>query len=148
LGFLCLRYKQRYATAARFYAAAFTAQLKLADDMRSGYRYHAACCAALAAAGQGSDADQLSPKEKAQWREQALSWLWADLALRALQVQSDNPPDRQTAQQALKHWQKDPDLAALRDQGSLAKLPEAERKEWAKLWDEVAALLKKAGPKP
>jgi hypothetical protein len=49
--------------------------------------------------------------------------------------------------QTLLHWQTDPDLAGVRDQALLAKLPEAERQEWAKLWAEVAALLVKAGPK-
>jgi hypothetical protein len=76
-----------------------------------------------------------------------LSWLGADLALRAQQVQSDKPPDRQAAQQALRHWQKDSDLAAVRDPKALAKLPAAERQEWTKFWAEVADLLKKAVPK-
>jgi hypothetical protein len=35
----------------------------------------------------------------------------------------------------------------VRDKSALAKLPEAERQEWAKLWDDVAALLVNAGPK-
>ena len=49
--------------------------------------------------------------------------------------------------QTLLHWQTDPDLAGVRDKSALAKLPEAERPEWAKLWADVAALLVKAGPK-
>ena len=47
----CRRHKQDPAAAVRFYAAAFAAQPALADDLRGGYRYHAACCAALAARG-------------------------------------------------------------------------------------------------
>jgi hypothetical protein len=31
-----------------------------------------------------------------------------------------------------------------RDAASLAKLPEAERKDWLALWDEVEALIRKA----
>jgi hypothetical protein len=38
----------------------------------------------------------------------------------------------------------DPDLAGVRDLGALAKLPEAERTEWATLWGEVGGLLAKA----
>ena len=45
--------------------------------------------------------------------------------------------------QFLKHWQKDPDLAGVRDRSALEKLPDAERAEWEKLWADVAELLKK-----
>jgi hypothetical protein len=45
----------------------------------------------------------------------------------------------------LRHWQQDPDLAGVRDAAELEKLPEAERAEWKKLWEDVAALLKKCG---
>jgi tetratricopeptide (TPR) repeat protein len=144
LAFLCQQYKKHYATAVRFYAAAFTSDSRLADDLHNQNRYHAACAAALAAAGKGSDADKLDAKEKARLRGQALTWLKADLALRAKQVQSGKPPDRQAALQALKHWQQDPDLAGVRDPVALAKLPEAERREWAKFWAEVNSLLKQA----
>jgi serine/threonine-protein kinase len=145
LAILCQRFKKRYAAAARLYGDAFAVQPGLAA--LAGHRYNAACCAALAVAGKGMDAGQLEAKEKARLRGQALTWLRADLVLRAKQLTSDKPPERQAAQKALQHWQKDPDLAGVRDQEPLAKLPEAERKEWAKLWAEVGALLKKAGPK-
>src|SRR5262249_54943508 len=65
--------------AARLRAAAFAADPKLADDLKAGYRYDAACEAALAAAGQGKDATQLDAKERARLRKQALDWLRADL---------------------------------------------------------------------
>jgi hypothetical protein len=48
-------------------------------------------------------------------------------------------------QRTLQHWQKDTDLAGLRDKAALAKLPEAEQKAWRKLWAEVDALLRRAG---
>jgi hypothetical protein len=38
------------------------------------------------------------------------------------------------------HWQKDDDLAGVREPAALAKLPEAERLEWQKFWKEVEAL--------
>jgi tetratricopeptide (TPR) repeat protein/tRNA A-37 threonylcarbamoyl transferase component Bud32 len=145
---LCARFKKRYGAAVRFYTDAFAAQPKLADNPGPDHRYHAACCAALAAAGQGIDADNLAEKEKARLRGQALTWLKADLAMRGKQFTSEKAPDRQAAQKMLLHWQKDPDLAGVRDPKALARVPETERKEWAKLWGEVAALLKEAGPKP
>jgi hypothetical protein len=43
----------------------------------------------------------------------------------------------------LQHWQKDSDLASLRDPKKIAKLPADERERWNKLWADVAALLKK-----
>jgi hypothetical protein len=45
---------------------------------------------------------------------------------------------------ALRHWQKDADLAGLRDKEALAKLSAEERAACANLWADVAALLKKA----
>ena len=50
--------------------------------------------------------------------------------------------------QTLQHWKVDPDLAGVRDAAALAKLPEAERKEWRTLWAEVDRLLKRAGQAP
>jgi hypothetical protein len=44
----------------------------------------------------------------------------------------------------LAHWKTDPDLAGIRDEEALAKLPEAERKEFRSLWADVEALRKKA----
>jgi tetratricopeptide (TPR) repeat protein len=143
----CRRYKQRYAASARFYAEAFGEQPKLAGDLRQGYRYDASCAAALAAAGKGKDGDKLDEEERAHLRQQALGWLRADLVLRSKQLQSWWPGTVDQARRALKHWQQDPDLAGLRDEAALAKLPGAERAGWRKLWNDVAALRKQAGDK-
>src|SRR5262249_44363156 len=54
LAWLCqLPDRQLYAAAARLRADAFAAQPKLADNLRSGDRYLAACLAARAGVGQG-----------------------------------------------------------------------------------------------
>jgi hypothetical protein len=42
------------------------------------------------------------------------------------------------------HWQKDTDLSGVRDPAALAKLPEDERRQWQKLWDDVEALRQRA----
>src|SRR5439155_24808782 len=53
LGWLCQQqYKQLNAAAARFYAEAFAAEPKLADDDSTNHRYNAACAAARASSGQ------------------------------------------------------------------------------------------------
>jgi tetratricopeptide (TPR) repeat protein len=139
--------KQRYAAAARFYADAFAAEPKLAEDLHVQNRYNAACAAALASCGQGKDAAGLNAKERPRLRRQALAWLRADLGPWTQRLNAGKPPERKAVQQTLEHWQTDPDLAGVRDQAALAKLPEAERQEWAKLWAEVATLLAKATPK-
>src|SRR5262249_55256218 len=76
---LCHLYQKRFASAARFYAAALKREPMLADDLASGRRYNAACAAAQASAGRGVDAGQLTDAERADFRRQALSWLNADL---------------------------------------------------------------------
>jgi tetratricopeptide (TPR) repeat protein len=146
LGALC-KLQWRYAAATRFYSDAFAADAKLADDLKTWHRYNAACNAALAADGQGVDANKLDDKEKTRLRKQALDWLSADLALRIKQLDSGQTADRATVQQQMKHWQQDTDLAGLRDAASLAKLPVEERRACEKLWAEVADLLKKAEEK-
>jgi serine/threonine-protein kinase len=138
------RHKRLHAAAVRFSAAAFTADPKLADDLRADHRYNAACDAALAAADRGAEAAKLDDKEKARLRKQALDWLRADLALRSKQLESGQPAEHTAAQQALRHWQQDSDLAGLRDAAALAKLSAEERAPCKRLWSEVAALLKKA----
>jgi tetratricopeptide (TPR) repeat protein len=142
---LCQQYKQLYTASARFYAEAFADQPRLARDPRSGHRYNAACAAALAAAGQGKDTGKLDDKERARLRQQALDWLRADLAAWARSVDQGPPQARLLVQQKMQHWQKDPDLAGLRDTAALEKLPAAERAAWHQLWADVAALLKRVG---
>ncbi|HKB38818.1 MAG TPA: hypothetical protein VKD72_20410, partial [Gemmataceae bacterium] len=117
---------------------------RLADDLEWEHRHNAACCAALAAAGQGEDADKLDDKEQMRLRKQALDWLRADLALRTRQLESDRPADHAAVLQALRYWQADADLGVLRDKAALAKLPVEEQKAFAQLWADVAATLKKA----
>jgi tetratricopeptide (TPR) repeat protein len=111
------------------------------DPKMAGCRYNAACAAALAA-GQSKSAAKLDDKERARLRKQALDWLREDLALLTKQLKSGQPAERAAAQQALRQWQQDGDLAGLRDKDALARLPTEERTAFAKLWADVAALLK------
>jgi serine/threonine-protein kinase len=137
----CCDYKKRYATAVRFFADAFAAEPKLAEERGSqtSNRYNAASCAVLAAAGLGTDAAQLADAERSRLRQQALDWLTADLAAGA--KLAERPDARARLRQALEKWQKDIDLASVRNETALAKLPEAEREAWRKLWSDVAALI-------
>jgi hypothetical protein len=146
LASLCrLPAKRRYAAAARFYAAAFAARPALSDDLQAGHRYAAACCAARAGCGRGQDQPPPDDKERARLRRQALDWLGADLTLWA-KLAADKPPARPQARETLQHWQKDPDLAGLRDPEALARLPEAERAACRELWARVGAVLVQTTP--
>jgi eukaryotic-like serine/threonine-protein kinase len=132
---------QRHTAAARFYADAFAADPQLADDLRAGRRYNAACSAALAAEGRGTDAPKPDDKERARLRGQALGWLRADLSAWA------KATDRALVRRTLTRWQQDADLAGVRGKKALAALPAEERAEWEKLWAEVADLLRRTdGP--
>jgi hypothetical protein len=144
LALLCSM-KKRYAAATRFYGDAFTTQPKLADDLDRDNRYNAACCAALAGCGQGKDAATIDAQERTRLRQRALAWLRANLVRYAQLVEKREVQAGGMVRLRLRHWQHDADLAGVRDAAALAKLPDAERAEWQKLWADVDALLKKSG---
>jgi tetratricopeptide (TPR) repeat protein len=142
---LCQQYKKRYAAAVGFFTDAFAAEPNLAADLKSGHRYNAACAAALAGAGKGEDAAKLDDTERARLRQQALTWLRADLTAWGKLLEQQPDKARAAVLKTMQHWQQDADFASVRGD-ALAKLPETERKEWRKLWDDVAALLEKVMP--
>jgi hypothetical protein len=74
-----------------------------------------------------------------------LAWLRADLTAWAKVVSEGLPPGRAAAAKMVRHWQRDADLASVRDQAALARVPPEERAAWERLWADVAALLQKAG---
>jgi serine/threonine-protein kinase len=136
--------KGRFAASAGFYGKAFAEDRKC----EAMHRYAAACSAALAGCGRGGDAAGVPPGQKADLRRQALAWLRADLGGWQQRLEAGKPADRELVRKTLAHWRRDPDLAGVRDAAGLAALPEAERLAWHKLWAEVAALLRKAHPRP
>ncbi len=50
---------------------------------------------------------------------------------------------RTRIQKEFTHWTTDTDLVSVREPAALARLPEAERDAWKKLWSDVDDLLKK-----
>ena len=112
---LCREPHGRMAASARFYAAAFAADPKVADDLGRHHRYNAACAAIQAGTGGGVDAGSLSNDERARWRRQAIDWLRAELAARAKRLQSNQPKERTSTQEMLRHWQDDADLKRIRE---------------------------------
>ncbi|HVS34769.1 MAG TPA: serine/threonine-protein kinase [Gemmataceae bacterium] len=154
---------KEFRCAVRLYAEAFAQQPALADDMKARSRrngadglatgqvfgqyddikgrnrYNAACAAALAA---GTEEGSCAPDQqiRACLRSQSLDWLRADLKAWD-KLRQDDPKAGPEIQQTLQHWKTDGDLAGVRDGDALAKLPQAEREAWRKLWADVYALL-------
>jgi serine/threonine-protein kinase len=136
-------FKRRFAAAARLYSEAFSVEPGQADGPRLPHRYNAACAAAQAGSGQG-DGAQLEATERHRLRARALEWLRADLAVLARHITEGPQEARTAARQTLSHWQTDTDLAGLRDQAAIEKLPAEERADCNKLWADVAALRQEA----
>jgi serine/threonine-protein kinase len=134
-------FKDLRAAMAGLYADAFAADPKLAEDLKGGHRYNAACAAAVAGCGGGADGPALSESERARWRAQARQWLMVDLAARTKQMQAANPADRERLRETLAHWEDDSDLAGLREPASLNHLPPDERQQCRALWSDVQARL-------
>jgi hypothetical protein len=128
---LCRR-QHRYLSAVCFMTDAFATDPNPGDDRAAGHRY-AARSAALAA-GQGEDAAKVDDLERARLRKQALDWLRAGLAFYTKLSASGPANARLFVQQKLMHWQKDGDLAGIRDKTALAKVPAEEQKAFAQLF--------------
>jgi len=145
-GELCAaRHHQLHAAAAGLYADALSDTPQLADDRKDQHRYNAARAASLAGAGQGKDKPPLDESAKTRWRKQAITWLKAELTAWSKVLESGSPQARSSVAEALQSWRVVPDLAGLRDQAALAKLPDDEQKACRALWAEVDALLAKTG---
>jgi tetratricopeptide (TPR) repeat protein len=143
LAVLCML-KHLNCAAVRFYAEGFAGQPKLAEALGGSHCYNAACVAAQAAAGQGKDADKLDSKERARLRRQALDWLRAGLAQSIKRMENGPPEVRGGVQITMAHLRQNPDLASVRGDAALAKLPADEQPGWRQLWADVEKTLAKA----
>jgi tetratricopeptide (TPR) repeat protein len=139
------RLKQLHRAAVRLYADAFADAPELADDLKATHRYKAACAAALAAAGQGTDAGKLDNAERSRVRGQGLEWLRADVKSWGKCLESGKAEDQRVVREILQQCQRNADLTSVRDPEALKKLPADEQAMWRKLWDDVAQMAQKAG---
>jgi tetratricopeptide (TPR) repeat protein len=136
--------KKLHGASAQFWAQAFQADRRLADDAGAHHRYHAACAAALAASGEGKADPPPDLAAQARLRRQALDWLRAELAAWNASVGGNDPQALMETARTLTTWEAESDLAGVRDPDALARLPEAERKDWRALWADVQALMMRA----
>ncbi len=133
-------HKGMYARSSDEYAAAFADDRKLLADATKGYRYAAACSAALAGTVAGNDDPKPGDSKKAKLRKRALDLLkdeWSGAA-------SNSKKNPGMIIQLRDAWRSEPDLAGVRDRAALAQLPAAERDEWTKFWSEIDRTEKQA----
>ncbi len=137
--------KGLYGAFALFWGEVLDDEPRLGDNRRAQHRYNAACSAALADRGHGTDRPPPDDAARTGHRRRALGWLKAELAAWSTLLETGSQQDRAAVATTLRWWPKDPDLSTVRDADALAKLPETERKDWLALWGEVDALMRKAG---
>ena len=92
----------------------------------------------------GEGAAKLDEKNRARLRQQALTWLRADLTAWTQLLAKEPEKARADVHKTLRHWQQDADFAGVRGD-RLAGLPKDERQPWQQLWADVEQTLKKAG---
>jgi tetratricopeptide (TPR) repeat protein len=97
-------------------------------------RYQAACANVQAAAGRRPEDARGGASEGAGNRRQALEWLRDNLELTS-RLRNDG----KILTLSPSTWLSEPALASVRDPAALAKLPDAEREMWQRLWTDVAA---------
>jgi len=129
-------------------AALYARALERADvAAAAGWRYDAACSAALAGTGKGKDADTLSDAERARWRARAIEWLQAELALVASGVEAGGRAANEQVRTTMVRWLADRDFAGIREELQIRRLPAPEQEACRALWRDVDALFSKAGGK-
>jgi len=142
LAMICFA-KALNASAARFYGEAFKGDNKLA----AAHRLYAARVAAMAGCGQAKDVDWFGNAERSRMRRQALDWLRDELEAVRLFLEREGEKAAPNVAGNMSRLLADPAFAGVRGPEALAKLPEAERQPWEKLWKDVADLLKRAKEK-
>jgi tetratricopeptide (TPR) repeat protein len=137
--------KKLKAAALRFWTEALQEDPKLGDSRNAQHRYNAACAALLVADGQSEDAIPIDEAAKSELRHRALGWLRAEAGAWSAVFDSGTPPEHERALSVIRWWTRDTDLATVRGDEALAKLREAERKEWETFWKDYDALMRKGG---
>jgi tetratricopeptide (TPR) repeat protein len=127
--------RERWADAAALYDLVLKADPARGKEENGGY-YFAAACAAVMAAGKGKNAG-----EHAALRTQGLQWLQTSLALKQQPRAKDAMQALHRDQWRLMCWKQKPELISVRGEEALARLPEAERDGWRKLWADVDAFV-------
>jgi tetratricopeptide (TPR) repeat protein len=127
------------------YRKALDASRKQASPPGPDLFFEAACASCLTSNSQGDMAGAFNDKERSIYRRRALDWLG-----KGLDEVSEGLGDRQAVMsgqivQSLRGLQLTPDLACIRDEAELAKLPSEERAVVRSLWERLATVLSRVG---
>jgi serine/threonine-protein kinase len=145
LAFAQLAYNNKnFAAAALLWDEALDAKPAFGECRTAQHRYHAACAAVLAAAGQGENGPVHDNDARSKLRKQAVAWLNLELATWEKCLDLPTADYRKKTIETLQQWLKNEDLASIRSPASLAKLPETELESLRSLWARVDSLLAKA----
>ena len=136
---VALSEQEKYLKAIEVFRRAIGRNLPISKDLY----YNAARAAALAGCGKG-DAANLDAKNRAGLRGEALAWLRVVLATIRKSLETESNKAGPEIVKYMQHWQKNTDFDGVRGEEALSNRPEAERREWQALWDDVAALEKQA----
>jgi serine/threonine-protein kinase len=148
---LCFRRKE-YTSAMQFFAEAFKAKPRLAEDIDQSSRLNAARAAAMASSGQGRDSRQLTDKDRVLLRQHAIRWLRQDLIAWEKLLNENTSDGREKVMQTLRIWQEDSCLPYIRSRSGFptALDPDDKTEEdlaYDKLCTDVEALLEKVTTK-
>lgn len=138
LAAFCFQHKHNYAEATRYFREAFDRNPAYAESRNGDSRFDAACCAALAAAGEDNDAGELTAYERAGLRRQSFDWLSQELKW----AEANQDVDRAAAESTLRMMNESPRLASVRDDAALERLSSAESAKWRQLWQNVRAAIR------
>jgi tetratricopeptide (TPR) repeat protein len=141
LGKVC-RVKQHYRAALRLYEQTFADHPDAAGKLAPINLTVLARVAVLVSEGKGSD--PAPEADRAQYRVKALAWLRKFVRSQQEALEKDRKANRYPCQVNVRVLLQHRDLAPVRPP-ALNNLPAAERKEWDNFWDQVDALLEKAG---
>jgi serine/threonine protein kinase/Tfp pilus assembly protein PilF len=101
----------------------------------------AALCAEI------DDAGIIAPKELARVRGKALHYLQSELAVKKESLEKMSGESRRELEKDMRSLLTHADFRFVRGAEALAKLPESERREWRKLWEDIEELRKQAAPR-
>jgi serine/threonine-protein kinase len=137
--------RRDYARATRYFAEAFAAHFGTPYQVIDGdwRTFDAARCAALAGAIT-NDVDGASSDERKGWRALALAWLREQLEADETLLRQGRLSSKHALLLSLVEWRVNPDLAGLRDDALVERLPEDEREPWRALWRDVDSLSARA----
>jgi hypothetical protein len=94
--------------------------------------------------GRAQAAPHVDEQSRAGFRRQALEWLRGELEAQRRLPETEPEETRWAIVGGLQRWLWDPDFAGVSRPDALARLPEAERQAWRRLWTDVAATLARA----